>query len=393
MRIAKNGRRLAILTGLLALAVVGVTAYLAWPHLRFWYLFESLGTNVQGYPEYKHRQTGIVMVKLPGGTFWMGAQKENPDGPNYDPEAFDNQAPVHQVTLSPFLIAKHEVTQAQWKKVTGSNPSGITGDDDRPVEQVSWEDIQKFEAKTGLILPTEAQWEYACRGGTGTPFAGKLEDVGWFGGNGGNETHPVGTKAPNGFGLFNLHGNVWEWVEDVYDAEFYGKPEAAGPDPVSSAGSKSRIFRGGCSQCDAGDCRSSGRFGQPWERQYGFLGFRIAWRSAAVEDGRGDRRRTDAPLDLPVVPGNHRRHEGQADRDRDGAISPIRSLDRYLPRLAPPPLLVPLRVPRRERAGVLRVPPSPDGDRDGEAAGRDVLDGGAGNGSQGEELRSTGGGR
>jgi len=209
----------------------------------------------------------------------MGAQGTDPKGRNYDPQAEDDEGPVHQVTLSPFMIGKYEVTQGQWKKVMGSNlPIIFTRDENHPVDQVSWEDFQKFEARTGLALPTEAQWEYACRGGTVTPFAGKFEDLYWFDGNSGDETHPVGTKGPNGFGLHDLHGNVWEWVEDVYDEGFYGKPEALGPDPVSTAGSGDWVIRGGGWSYDAGDCRSSSRVGFRPGGRPDVLGFRPAWR-------------------------------------------------------------------------------------------------------------------
>jgi len=272
-----TSKRLAITTGLLAATVLAIAAWVGWPHLRFWYLFESLGANAQGYPEYRHRQSGIVLVRLPGGRFSMGAQKENPDGPNYDPEAADDEAPVHEVTLSPFLIAKTEVTQAQWKRVMGWNPSYYTGEVG-PVEFVSRHDIQEFEARTGLVLPSEAQWEYACRAGTTASFAGKLDDLAWFVNNIGGETHPVGMKGPNGFGLQDLHGNVTEWCEDVYDPEFYGKLEAAGPDPVSTAGSMFKVYRGGSWFDVAVDCRSSVRGGSLPSCQLNNRGFRPAYR-------------------------------------------------------------------------------------------------------------------
>jgi formylglycine-generating enzyme required for sulfatase activity len=186
-----------------------LAVWLGWPDLVSWYrftrAFEALGRNAQGYQEYRHRQTGIVMVLLPGGTYWMGAQKTDPKGQHYDPDAEDDEAPVHEVTLRPFLIGKYEVTQAEWRRAMGTSPSHFTGDDSRPAEQVSWYDIQEFEAKTGLTLPTEAQWEYAFDGG------------------------------------------------------FYGKPEAREPDPISVADSKYRAVRGGSWGYDARFCRSSGR--------------------------------------------------------------------------------------------------------------------------------------
>jgi len=271
-----KGKRIAIGTGLIAAAVLAVSVVVAWPHIYFFYLFASLGPNAQGYPEYRHRQTGIVFVRLPGGKFWMGAQATDPNGQNYDPEAADDEAPVHEVTLSPFLIAKTEVTQAQWKRVIGSNPSRFTGDEDRPVEMVSWDDIQEFEAKTGLALPTEAEWEFACRGGDALLFTGKLEDLGWFFGNSGGKTHPVGTKAPNNFGLHDVNGNVSECVEDVFDIEFYIKPEASGFDPISRTGVGQQVRRGGGWKDVSRICRSSNRAGIYPESGSFDIGFRPA---------------------------------------------------------------------------------------------------------------------
>jgi len=272
-----GGKQIARWVVVVGLTVLAVAVWFSWPHLRFWYLFESLGPNAQRYPEYRHRQTGIIFVRVPGGKFWMGAQAEDPNGQNYDPEARDNEAPVHQVELRPFLIAKYEVCQAEWVRVMGSNPAHFKGDD-RPVEQVYWVDIQEFESKTGLRLPTEAQWEYACRAKTTTPIGGtgKLDDMGWYDENGGDTTHPVGLKAPNGFGLHDAHGNVWEWCEDVYDEGFYGKPESAGPDPVSLAGSEARVFRGGSGVGVARRCRSSDRCWSPPAGRSPGLGFRPA---------------------------------------------------------------------------------------------------------------------
>jgi hypothetical protein len=139
--------------------------------------FTFLGCNEQGYPEYTHDVTGIIFVRLPGGKFNMGS-------PADEPFRDVDEGPVHEVTLSPFLMGKHEVTQAQWKQVMGLNPSCFQvgqecadrlppdgNGDNLPVEQVSWDDCQEFEAKTGLTLPTEAQWEYACRAGTQTAFS------------------------------------------------------------------------------------------------------------------------------------------------------------------------------------------------------------------------------
>jgi formylglycine-generating enzyme required for sulfatase activity len=112
-----KGRRLALLTACVGVVVLGVATWLSFPHLSFWYLFEPLGVNAQGYREYRHRQTGIVMVRLPGGTFWMGAQRTDPNGRNYAPDAEDNEGPVHEVTLSPFLIGKFALPLADGRRL------------------------------------------------------------------------------------------------------------------------------------------------------------------------------------------------------------------------------------------------------------------------------------
>jgi formylglycine-generating enzyme required for sulfatase activity len=162
----------------------------------------------------------------------MGAQKTDPKGQNYDPEARTEEGPVHEVTLSPFLIGKYGVTQGQWNAVMGSNPSKFRDKDDRPVDNVSWEDVQEFEKRTGLSLPTEAQWEYS--------------DLVWCDASGGNPIPPLGGKGPNGFGLHDMHGSQWwEWCEDVYDPGFYGKPEARKLDPASITGIGLQALRGG----------------------------------------------------------------------------------------------------------------------------------------------------
>ena len=273
-----KGRRIAITTGLVTLVLLAFAVFLGWPHLRSWYrfwqLFEYLGVNAQGYPEYRHRQTGIVFVSLPGGKFWMGAQIKDPKGPNYDPGLKED--PVHEVTLSPFLIAKYEMSQTAWEHVMGRNPSKFVGDE-LPVEQVSWEECQEFCRRTGLKLPTEAQWEYACRAGAPGPYAGtgELKDMGWFDGNSGIQTHPVGKKLPNRFGLHDMHGNIFEWCEDVYNESFYSTPEAVGLDPVCTSGSDYRVTRSGAFNYTFEYARCAYRYRfEAWRHNLNF-GFRV----------------------------------------------------------------------------------------------------------------------
>ena len=139
------------------------------------------------------------------------------------------QLPVHRVVIShAFQMGKYEITQGQYMKVIGGNPSWFSGDDNRPVEQVSWEGLRYFLAVVNALndgyayrLPTEAEWEYACRAGTTGDFAGNLDEMAWYSENAGGTTHPVGTKKPNAFGLYDMHGNVDEWVQDWYDQAYY----------------------------------------------------------------------------------------------------------------------------------------------------------------------------
>ena len=253
--------------------------------------FAFVKKNKQGYPEYTHEKTGIIFVKLPGGKFQMGS-------PEDEPNRFHNEGPVHEVTLSSFLIAKHEVTQTQWKRVMGTSPSQFKGDD-LPVERVSWDDCQKFCMMTGLSLPTEAQWEYACRAGTTTAYhsgdtEADLAEFGWFYLNSGHKelpagtewnvdevlgewgcrTHQVGVKKPNGFGLHDMHGNVWEWCEDVYNRDYYSKAESRNGDKACRAGSGDRVSRGGGWSYGAGFCRSARRYGILPDSRDHYSGFR-----------------------------------------------------------------------------------------------------------------------
>ena len=232
-------------------------------------------------PESKNRlvQVGDVrfeMVYVEGGTFRMGATEEQGE------DAFDREKPVHRVTLSSYLIGKHEVTQALWEEVMGSNPSYNKQGGDYPVERVSWNDCQEFieelNDRTGMKfrLPTEAEWEYAARGGNrskGYKYAGSnnLNEAGWYDGNSGNHTHPVGEKKPNELGLYDMSGNVYEWCQDWYGD--YSSEAQTNPTGLQSG--RSRVLRGGSRWRGARSCRvSDRRLSVPGHRN-GYFGLRL----------------------------------------------------------------------------------------------------------------------
>ncbi len=204
------------------------------PQLRHENFVEDLGNGVK-----------LEMIAIPGGSFLMGS------------EDFTNTKPVHRVTLSPFYIGKFQVTQQQWQAVRGENPSHFKGNN-LPVENVSWNDATRFclklSEKTGkeYRLPTEAEWEYAClAGSTGKYCFGDdealLKDYAWYNENSGSKTHPVGEKKPNNWGLYDMHGNVWEWCQDWYDANYYAELSKKGEavNPQGPANENTRVLRGG----------------------------------------------------------------------------------------------------------------------------------------------------
>ncbi|MDI6788565.1 MAG: SUMF1/EgtB/PvdO family nonheme iron enzyme, partial [Planctomycetota bacterium] len=208
--------------------------------------FVEIGANQQGYQEYRHEPTGMVFVLIPGGTFRMGSN-----------DGHDDEKPIHEVTVSNFLIGKYEVTQGVWQKIMGNNPSHFKGDN-HPVEQVSWNDCQEFCRKAGLQLPTEAEWEYVCRAGTNTKYYWGNESNSnymWYDKNSNSTTHPVGQKKPNAFGLYDIIGNVWEWCQDWYDANYYKNSPKDNPTGPSSG--EYRVLRGGSWNNNANNCRTA----------------------------------------------------------------------------------------------------------------------------------------
>jgi formylglycine-generating enzyme required for sulfatase activity len=237
----------------------------------------------------RDKKTGIVMLLCPPGEFMMGSPLSEAGR-----EADETQ---HRRTIgTAFYIGETEVTQEQWERVMGANPSYFTGVTN-PVEQVSWDDCKRFCASTGLRLPSEAEWEYACRAGTTGAYAGDLVSMAWFANNSGRaaldaeslwtlnrdsyrkvvldnecQPHAVRQKRANGWGLFDMHGNVWEWCEDGYGAY----PEGPATQAATRAASLYRVLRGGSCYNISNLVRSSYRFYDPPADTYYSVGFRVA---------------------------------------------------------------------------------------------------------------------
>ncbi len=217
----------------------------------------------------------MTLVLIQPGEFRMGSDAQ---------EAYGDEKPVHTVRLTQaFYLGQYEVTQAQWQAVMGKNPSQFQGDANRPVENVSWDEVRKFlqrlnarEGTTTYRLPTEAEWEYAARAGSTTAYSygddpSQLRDYAWYLENAGNTTHPVGQLKPNAWGLYDMHGNVWEWVWDRYGP--YTADAAV--DPVGSAAGAYRVLRGGSWLGHAGYCRSADRLKAHPGLRDGHLGVRL----------------------------------------------------------------------------------------------------------------------
>jgi len=261
----------------------------------------------------RDEETGLVMVLIPGGTFLMGAQTSDPEAPNYDPQARDYETPAHEVSLSPYFLSKYEMTQAQWIRTIGNNPSrwyapetysptwnrdGKRGSMLNPVEQVDWIASNELCERLGLQLPSEAQWENGCRAHTSSVFwsgdtidslpsvantcdqyAKNNDGASWAGHDpidDGNTVHSsTGSYEPNAFGLYDIHGNVWEWCIDTYDDAAYKQGREV--DPVGNpSASAYRVMRGGAFNQMAEAARAAKRGGMgPQSTSYS-LGLRPA---------------------------------------------------------------------------------------------------------------------
>ncbi len=215
----------------------------------------------------------LVLVLCPPGTFAMG-------GSDKEAGIRSDERPQHPVTLTKgFWIGRYEVTQKQWEAVMGDNPSFHRKGGDYPVEQVSWDDCQAFlkklSEKTGVKfrLPTEAEWEYACRAGSSSPYSCKdPETAGWFYHDDDHDTHPISCKAPNPWDIHDMHGNVAEWCQDVFSR--YTDNHVV--DPKGGADGHDRVFRGGSAWSLVGDARSACRDYDSPESRLGNVGLRVA---------------------------------------------------------------------------------------------------------------------
>ncbi|MCW9683284.1 SUMF1/EgtB/PvdO family nonheme iron enzyme [Dolichospermum planctonicum UHCC 0167] len=234
----------------------------------------------------------LEMIAIPGGTFWMGS-------PANEAERDDHEGSQHQVTVPSFFMGKYPLTQAQYQAIIGDNPSGFKGNN-RPVETVSWDDAvtfcQKLSQRTGknYRLPSEAEWEYACRAGTKTPFSfgdNITTDLVNYNGNYPYKSAPkgkyreqttdVGTFPPNAFGLYDMHGNVWEWCEDDWH-ENYINPPTDGSAWNSRSGSNIKLIRGGSWRRNAGYCRAAARDRGSRGLRYYYCGFRVVFCSRTL---------------------------------------------------------------------------------------------------------------
>jgi formylglycine-generating enzyme required for sulfatase activity len=327
------------------LAVAPFDAAQAKKHQQAW-------ADYLGVPVEIENSIGMKFILIPPGEFMMGSTEEEVAQLLKEPkqlaqeatlqkadqwyiDRLPSEAPRHRVRITrPFYLGLYEVTQAEYERVTGVNPSAFSAESKEaaevagldtsghPVEQVSWNDAKTFcekvsampeeqTARRVYVLPTEAQWEYACRAGTATKWScgdgeGVLGDYAWFETNSGGRTHGVGERKPNAFGLFDMHGNVWEWCADWLDDRYY----AASPmdDPPGPASGASRMHRGGAWSSPARYCRSASRNRNVPDARPNYLGFRLALVPAKA--GSDNPEADDKPQASPSIEGSLPTGEG-----------------------------------------------------------------------------------
>ncbi|WP_370575246.1 formylglycine-generating enzyme family protein [Methanomethylovorans sp.] len=234
-------------------------------------------------PDVYTNSLGMDLIPIPAGEFYMGSLS---DENNW----YRNERPLHKVSMvNGFFLGRYQVTQKQWTDIMGVNPSRIPGDD-RPVDRISWSEAQEFirrlnekEATGKYRLPTEAEWEYACRAGTDSRYSfgdegSELSDYGWYSENESTGAYPVGRKKPNPWGLYDMHGNLWEWVQDRYHDNYEGAPaDGSAWGEAASNAKVLYVLKGGSWITSAVGCRSASRYYySPDGRRSRRIGVRIA---------------------------------------------------------------------------------------------------------------------
>ena len=233
-------------------------------------VLKGLGEKTRLPREIRHRRTGMHFVLIEPGEFQMGSDHGSGD-----------EKPVHTVRITrPFYLGKYEVTQEQYERIVGTNPSNFKGTAN-PVESVSWHDATAFCKALGGELPTEAEWEYACRAGSTKRYGlvdeeSELGNYAWHSGNSDRKAHPVGRKKPNAWGLYDMLGNVYEWCADWYGEDYYRQSPAE--DPKGPADGNSRVLRGGSWTRAPSYCRAAPRDWSTPTYRYNGYGFRILLR-------------------------------------------------------------------------------------------------------------------
>jgi len=239
----------------------------------------NTAVNISPASLFKDPTTGIEMVYVKGGCYQMGNTFDEPSI-----EDAPEERPVHKVCVDDFYIGKYEVTQGQWKSVMESNPSiDNSCGDNCPVDVVSWNDAQDFISRlnrrsggSSYRLPTEAEWEYAAKsGGKKEKYAGgnDVGSVAWYNENSGGKTIPVGAKAPNGLGIYDMSGSVWEWTNDWYGSDYYSS--SPGNNPAGPGSGVDRVVRGGCRTGEAYNMRTTRRNAYSPDTRRSSLGFRL----------------------------------------------------------------------------------------------------------------------
>ena len=242
--------------------------------------FPPASTPHRSYQELLPGKVPLEMVAIPAGDFWMGS---------WDGKRTSDRRPQHHVTVSQFYLGKYPITNAQWKALMQTDPSARWGkkfqSDCQPVIHVSWHDAQAFCQKLTQLtqrsyrLPSEAEWEYACRAETQTKYSfgddeSQLKNYAWYEGNSNRQTHPVGQKKPNAFGLYDMHGNVWEWCTDHWHENYKNAP-TDGSAWLSENENNCRLLRGGSWLASPVNCCSAFRCHFSPNTHFVFIGFRI----------------------------------------------------------------------------------------------------------------------